>query len=128
MTRHSAPDPWFERRIRRGMAALMALRMDGHPPADMVESTARVWAQSLWPGRVWSEELDSPRIGEAFRQITLHETRWPTPAVFLRHLPMRIDQKALPSSVCDGASRRRAMTHLADVLTTLRGGVCITRE
>lgn len=82
-------EAWFERRIRRGLAALITLRMEGHPPADTVDATAKVWVQALWSDRLWDERLDDPRIGEAFRSIVVHETRWPTPAAFLRHLPAR---------------------------------------
>lgn len=64
--------------------------------------------QALWPGRMWDERLDAERIGEAFRQIALHETRWPTPAVFLRHLPARAPQKSLPPPRHDAAERERA--------------------
>lgn len=110
-----APDAWFERRIRRGLAALITLRMEGHPPADTVEATAKVWAQALWPGRAWIDEIDAARIGEAFRQITLHETRWPTPAVFLRHLPARAPQKSLPPPRPTVEERERARAILAGI-------------
>lgn len=115
-----APDVWFERRIRRGLAALMTLRMDGHPPADTVEATAKVWSQALWPGRAWDESLDAERIGETFRQIALHETRWPTPAVFLRHLPARAPQKSLPPPPATEEERARARAILAGLAKKLR--------
>lgn len=117
-----APEAWFERRIRRGLAALLTLRMEGHPPADTVEATAKVWAQALWPGRAWDEALDDARIGEAFRMIALHETRWPTPAVFLRHLPEREPQKSLPPPRLTAEDRERARAILAGIAARLKGG------
>ncbi|TCS69746.1 hypothetical protein EDC61_11946 [Sulfuritortus calidifontis] len=114
------PEPWFERRIKRGLAALMALRMEGHPPADTVEATAKVWVQALWPGRAWVEALDADRIGEAFRQITLHETRWPTPAVFLRYLPARMPQKSLPPPAQTAEEKERARAILAGIMEALK--------
>ena len=115
------PAPWFERRIRRGLAALMALRMESHPPADTVEATAKVWTQALWPGRAWDERLDAARIGEAFRLIALHETRWPTPAIFLRHLPAREPQKSLPPPNPTEEERERARAIIADIARMLKG-------
>lgn len=113
-------DEWFERRIRRGLAALLTLRMEGHPPADTVEATAKVWAQALWPGRHWDERLDGQRIGEAFRQITLHETRWPTPAVFLRYLPARETRQSLPPPRMTDEEKARARAILAGISQMLR--------
>lgn len=126
----SAPEAWFERRIRRGLAALMTLRLEAHPPADTVEATAKVWAQALWPGRVWVEELDAPRIGEAFRRIALHETRWPTPAIFLRHLPQRVPQQALPPPRRTAAEKERARAILAGIgdLLKRKGVIDAPRE
>lgn len=118
----TAPEPWFERRIRRGLAALMTLRMDGHPPADTVEATAKVWAQALWPGRAWDDALDAARIGEAFRRIALHETRWPAPAVFLRHLPARAPQAALPPLKPDPEQVRAIRERLAALKHKLTEG------
>ncbi len=114
------PETWFEKRIRRGLAALMTLRMEAHPPADTVEATAKVWAQALWPGRAWSEELDGGRIGEAFRRVALHETRWPTPAVFLRYLPARPEPVRLPPPPPTAAQRERALAILAGIAESLK--------
>lgn len=118
--KQTAPEAWFERRIRRGLAALMTLRMEGHPPADTVEATAKVWAQALWHGRVWVDELDSARIGESFRQITLHETRWPSPAVFLRCLPTRPQKPSLPPPGTTPDEKARARAILAVVADMLK--------
>lgn len=120
MTDRAAPQPWFSRAIRRGLAALMTLRMEAHPPADTVEATAKVWVQALWPGRAWDEEIDAARIGEAWRQIALHETRWPTPAVFMRYLPSRVPHKSLPPPPMTEAERERARAILAGIGDMLR--------
>lgn len=117
----SAPD-WFERRVRRGLAALTALRLDGHPPADVIEATAKVWVQALWPGRAWDEALDAARIGEAFRLLALHETRWPTPAHFLRVLPARPVQRALPEPEPSAEQRAQVRTMLAEFAQRIRVG------
>ena len=115
------PAPWFAKRIRRGLAALVALRLEGHPAADMVEATAQVWVQALWPGRVWEEAADSGRIGETFRQITLHETRWPAPAVFLRYLPARAPLAALPAPKLSAAEKEANKARLQKMLDELAG-------
>ena len=115
------PAPWFAKRIRRGLAALVALRLEGHPAADMVEATAQVWVQALWPGRVWEEAADSGRIGETFRQITLHETRWPAPAVFLRYLPAREALPALPAPAMTAEQKAANKARLQAMLDKLTG-------
>lgn len=114
----SAPAAWFIKRIRRGLAALVALRLDGHPAADMVEATAQVWVQALWPGRVW-DETDAARIGEAFRQIALQETRWPAPAVFLRYLPARAPVAALPAPKMTQEEKEANKARLAEMMRAL---------
>jgi hypothetical protein len=118
--RADPPPPWFERRIKHGLAALLTLRLDGHPPADVVEATARVWALALWPGRAWIEKGDGERIGEAFRVCALRETRWPTPAVLLRYLPPRAEPPALPRPRPDPALRAQVLAQLRHVTQRLR--------
>jgi len=118
----SAAADWFERRIRRGLAALTALRLDGHPPADVIEATAKVWVQALWPGRAWDEALDAARIGEAFRLLALHETRWPTPAHFLRSLPARPAQRALPEPAISAEQREQVRAMLSEFAQRIRSG------
>lgn len=115
------PAPWFAKRIRRGLAALVALRLEGHPAADMVEATAQVWVQALWPGRVWEEGADMGRIGEAFRQLALQETRWPAPAVFLRYLPARAPSTALPAPKMTQEEKDRNRARLQKMLDELAG-------
>ena len=115
------PAPWFAKRIRRGLAALVALRLDGHPAADMVEATAQVWVQALWPTRAWVQDLDNARIGEAFRQITLTETRWPAPAVFLRYLPAREALPALPAPAMTAEQKAANKARLQAMLDKLTG-------
>lgn len=88
---NTAPEQWFVRRIRRGLAALIALRLDGHPPADVVDATAQVWCAALWPHCRWDADKDDARIAEAFRQLALHSERWPSIAAFLRVLPPRVE-------------------------------------
>lgn len=116
MNAPTVPPDWFEKRIKRGLAALLTLRMEAHPGADTVEATAKVWVHALWPGRAWDEEADAPRIGEAFRQITLCETRWPTPAVFLRHLPARAPVPQLPAPKPDPDARARIRAKIAELV------------
>jgi hypothetical protein len=118
----SAAPEWFERRVRRGLAALTALRLDGHPPADVIEATAKVWVQALWPGRAWDEALDAARIGEAFRLLALHETRWPTPAHFLRSLPARPAQRALPEPAISAEQREQVRAMLSEFAQRIRSG------
>lgn len=84
-----SPEKWFEKIIEQGLSSLFSLRLDGAPPQDGIPSTARIWSKSLWKGRVWNEAADKQRIGEAFRQLAISCSRWPSPSLFLEYLPMR---------------------------------------
>lgn len=83
------PETWFEKVIEEGLSSLISLRLEGSPAQDAMHATASVWSKSLWKGRVWNEAADKQRIGEAFRQLAISCSRWPSPSVFLEYLPMR---------------------------------------
>ena len=82
-------EEWFSKIIEEGLSALVTLRLDGAPSQDAIHATARIWSKALWKGRVWNEEADKQRIGEAFRQLAISCSRWPSPSMFLGVLPMR---------------------------------------
>jgi hypothetical protein len=83
------PEQWFINIIHKGLTSILPLRLEGTPPEDTVGATSSIWSRALWKGRVWNEEADSQRIGEAFRQLAISCIRWPSPSAFLEVLPMR---------------------------------------
>lgn len=120
-TSDAAVPDWFARQISRGLAALLALRLEGHPAADTVDIVRKVWAQALWPTRAWDEQADSARLGEAFRRIVQYETRWPAPATLLRHLPVRAPQPQLPPPRPNPDRLRELRARLAGLQRKLKG-------
>lgn len=83
------PEQWFINTIHRGLTSILSLRLEGTPPEDTVGATSSIWSRALWKGRVWDEAADKQRIGEAFRQLAISCSRWPSPSAFLEYLPMR---------------------------------------
>ena len=92
----SPPAPWFEQLIRECLATLYLLNLDGCPAADQVGKTATLWVRLLWtkPRAGWHEEADSQRLRDGFKSIAETCKRFPSPAVFLEHLPKRQQPKA----------------------------------
>lgn len=113
-------EEWFVRAIAAGMTRLVALSLPGSPPAETIRLTRSAWVEALWPGRVWRESRDTDRIAEAFRQLAIHEERWPAPAAFLRHLPGTPQVLALPPPKTPMPPETRAA--LDAWLERLRGG------
>lgn len=91
----TSPAPWFQSLIERSLATLYLLNLDGCPAADLIGKNAHLWVRLLWdkPHGGWHQEIDEPRIRQAFATIAETCTRWPSPAVFWDKLPRRPDPK-----------------------------------
>lgn len=83
---------WLNDAIRLGLVKLLSLRLDGAPPDDMIELTARTWLDSLVAGLDWDQTRDEPRIAAGF--VTLARTRdsWPLP----KHLLAALSEPTAP--------------------------------
>lgn len=92
----AAAPGWFVACVRRNLAGLVALHLDGHPSADTIDQVAQAWIAVLWPERGWCAHRDPARIAEAFRRLAAVSHRWPSPAAFLVHLPAAPQPAALP--------------------------------
>jgi hypothetical protein len=94
-SQNSPVDPWFKELIQTCLASLYLLSLDGCPAADQVGNTSRLWVRLLWdkPRSGWVQQLDDPRIRQAFASIAETCKRWPSPAVFWDHLPKRPEPK-----------------------------------
>ncbi|MBQ7625897.1 MAG: hypothetical protein IJS87_02390 [Rhodocyclaceae bacterium] len=128
MQNNQHPEPWFSQRIQRGLTSLLALRLESAPPADAVAATARVWEFALWPGRVWDEDADAGRIGEAFRQLALTQTHWPAPAAFLRVLPARAPVPALAAPKLTPEEREHNRQRVQAMMDMLRAKFDVTGD
>ena len=85
---------WINDTLRHGLVKLLSLRLNGCPPDDMVELTARTWLEAVLDGSEWDEHRDEPRMRAAF--VTLAKTRdsWPAPKHFLDAIPA-VEQQAI---------------------------------
>ena len=100
---------WLVAEVAEGIQRLLVLRLDGCPPADAVEAVALAWADALMVrGGAWREDLDAPRLREAFRRLAAHSTRWPAPAQLWEHLPKRPEPPKLQAPPTPPSDEERA--------------------
>ena len=101
------PPAWFGRAITDGIAKLVLLNLDGHPPAEMVELTRDIWVEAIWGARRdWGEDVDASRLEGGFRKLTSTCTKWPAPRALLDAMPARPKPKpVLVEEVDDPAGR-----------------------
>lgn len=84
MTLQADAAPWFDTLIRRCLASLYFLNLEGCPAADALDKTGSLWVRLLWekPRSGWTESQDDARIRKAFAHIAHTAKRWPSPMVF----------------------------------------------
>ena len=107
--------PWMLSEVAGGLQRLVLLALPGTPAAEVIEGTARAWADALWHApRSWDRDLDAPRIAAAFRVIAHRLERFPTPAAILEAMPER-RQIALPEPEISEEQRRRNLRRIAQM-------------
>lgn len=88
--------PFVKKEVLEGLQLLFSLRLQGSPPADAIEATARGWLIALEPRTAgFEEQLDAGRIAKAFQLLAAQAVRWPPPAAMLELLPERPKPKLL---------------------------------
>jgi hypothetical protein len=108
---------WLVAEVAEGIQRLLVLRLDGCPPADAVEAVALAWADALMTRRIaWDEELDAPRLRQAFRLLAAQAARWPAPVALWDVLPARPELVKLPPPLVqeDKERARKMLAHLRD--------------
>jgi len=88
---------WLRGRIADGLAALVALGLDGAPGADVIRRTADVW-HHVMAGRCDIEAVDAPRVEAAFSGLIQVAGKWPEPKAIWAHMPRRPAAHALPET------------------------------
>ena len=62
---------WMLGEVAGGLQRLMLLALPGTPAAEVIEGTARAWADALWHApRSWDRDLDAPRIAAALSPLS----------------------------------------------------------
>lgn len=108
MTSSTTPSEWFESLLSQCLTTIFLLNLEGSPAADMVGKTTKLWVRLLWdkPHSGWREDLDAPRIRQAFQDIANSCRRWPSPEVFWSRLPKRPEPNA-KTTIGPGWGRER---------------------
>lgn len=78
---------WINDTIRHGLVKLLSIRLNGCPPDDMIELTARTWLEAVMDGRDWDRQRDEPRMQAAFVTIAKTRETWPAPKHFIDAIP-----------------------------------------
>lgn len=100
---------WLNDEIRVGLSKLLCLRLEGTPPADMIEGTAQAWLEALTHRRAWDSERDTPRVREAFTTLLRTSRRWPSIPDFDAALPRLEQVPALPAAPADPERAERSI-------------------
>lgn len=66
---------------------LLSIRLNGCPPDDMIELTARTWLEAVMDGREWDRQRDESRMQAAFVTIAKTRETWPAPKHFIDAIP-----------------------------------------
>ncbi|GAB4112868.1 MAG: hypothetical protein Fur0019_19290 [Tibeticola sp.] len=112
---------WLVAEVAEGIQRLLVLRLDGCPPADAVEAVALAWADTLMVrGGRWEEDVDAPRIREAFRRLAAYAQRWPAPAAIWEHVPARPEPPKLPPPMVSEEDKQRALRMLAELRAKMK--------
>ncbi len=117
---------WIRREIADGLQALLSLRLKNTPAEDMIELTADIWVQafSVKLGSWAVEELDAPRIREAFRQTFAKIREWPAPLDVIEKLPLRPEPRQLPQP----EPNEEAQTRIRAIIEGLKTKLYVKRD
>jgi hypothetical protein len=108
---------WLKNEIRTGFQSLMCLSLPRTPAAEVIRGTVEVWAASLCKRLTFEQVRDTPRIREAFAELVLSSTEWPSPAQFLAEFGRtQPDQPRIEKDRRIPASRDARLAKLAEML------------
>lgn len=113
---------WLKREIVNGLQALIALRLNGAPAADMVVLTAEIW-QLAFERKLGShacEQVDAPRIREGFEAQFPKLREWPAPADIIETMPPRPPRATLPEPEVTPEQHQQNVKRFKAVMAELR--------
>lgn len=105
---------WLHDCIVENFQNLVLLHLEGAPPAETIAYSVGAWlrAMSRW-NIAWNEQLDKPRINEAFLLLSGQVQRWPSPAQLRAVLPARqYPQPALPAADYPAEKAKQNLTRI----------------
>ena len=113
---------WLRTLIADGLAALVAMSLDGSPGADVICRTADVW-HHVMAGSCSVETLDSQRVKAAFSGLLKNVDSWPEPKAIWAHMPRRPQQERLPEPPRSEEDCKTALKSLAQMRQQVAGGM-----
>lgn len=115
---------WLKQEVVSGLQALIALRLNGAPAADTVVLTAEIWQLAFHRhlGKSAIEEIDAPRIREAFESQFPKLREWPAPAAVIAAMPPRPPRPALPVPDVTPEQHQANVTKVKHMLADLVAG------
>ena len=97
-----AGQDWLRTAIAEGLQALIALSLENTPAADTITATADIWHLVLTKSRLDIEEIDQPRIVNAFTLLLAKRLgKWPEPKDLKELLPPRPQRTALRHDISE---------------------------
>lgn len=115
---------WLKREIKDGLQALVAMGLENQPAADVLPLTADIWLRAIRRGNIGCdiEQIDAPRIREAFDRLFPELVKWPAPKLLLDRIPPRPKREALAAPLADdgeGAARVREILEMLNRSTSI---------
>ncbi|WP_298434511.1 hypothetical protein [Geobacter sp.] len=105
---------WLRAGIAQGLQAIVALNLKGAPAVDTVTLSADIWHATL-KTKLTVEQVDTPRLSQAFGLLFPTLTEWPQPKQLIELLPPRPERAKLPSirptdeQLAEGRAHLRAL-------------------
>jgi hypothetical protein len=113
---------WLRTLIADGLAALVAMSLDGSPGADVICRTADVW-HHVMAGSCNVETIDSQRVKAAFSGLLKNVDSWPEPKAIWAHMPRRPQQERLPEPPRSEEDCQAALKSLQEMRQRVAGGM-----
>lgn len=109
---------WLKREISSGLQALVALGLRNQPAAEVLPLTADIWLRAIRRGNIGCdiEQIDAPRIREAFDRLFPDLVEWPAPKLLLDRIPPRPKREALAEPLDDNGEGLRRVREIQEML------------
>lgn len=115
---------WLEGALSEGLAALLALGLDGAPAGDIICRTADVWRFAVEKSGCRIEQIDRDRVTAGFASLLQQPLkRWPEPAALVACLPRRPERQKLDEPPPSAEQRAAGKAALAKLVRDLSGGM-----
>lgn len=110
---------WLRREIKAGLEALIVMGLPNQPAADVIHLTADIWLRAIRRGNIGCdiEQIDAPRIREAFDRLFPELVEWPAPKLLLDRIPPRPKREELAEPVDDNGEGLKRVREIMDMLT-----------